>query len=138
MKFEHYGKGIAKGLRVTIRHLLRRPVTTQYPEERLTVSRRTRGTEHLVLDKEQCIACGACTRACPHGCIDVVGSRDAEGKRVVDKFEWDSGRCIFCGLCVEACPRENLFMNYGYEQASYRYQGLVLSMEDLLLSDKDL
>ena len=137
MKFEHYGKGIAKGLRVTLRHLFRRPITTQYPEERLTVSRRIRGSEHLVLDKEQCVACGACARACPHGCIEVVGSKDAEGKRVIDKFEWDSGRCIFCGLCVEACPRENLFMNYGYEQANYRYKELVLSMEDLLLSGKE-
>jgi NAD(P)H-quinone oxidoreductase subunit I len=137
LKFERYGKGIAKGLRVTLRHLFRKPVTTQYPEERLTVSRRIRGTEHLILTKEECIACGACARACPHGCIEVVGSKNAEGKRVPEKFEWDSGRCIFCGLCVEACPRTSLLMNYGYEQAGYRCQDLVLSMDDLLLSDKE-
>jgi hypothetical protein len=28
-------------------------------------------------------------------------------------------------------------MNYGYEQAGYRCRDMVLSMEDLLLSDKE-
>jgi NAD(P)H-quinone oxidoreductase subunit I len=135
LKFERYGKGIAKGLGVTIRHLFRQPVTTQYPEEKLTVSRRIRGSE-LVLDKELCIGCSACARACPHGCIEVVAFKDAEGKRVIDKFEWDAGRCIFCGLCVEACPRENLYMGYNYEWANYRRQDLIQSMEDLAVSDK--
>jgi len=135
LKFERYGIGIAKGMALTLKHLFRKPITTQYPEERLTISRRTRGNE-LIWDKDACIACSLCAKACPHGCIDIVTSRDENKKLVVDKLEVDMGLCIFCGLCVEACPKESLFMGYAYERASYRRQDLVLSKEDLLLSDK--
>ncbi len=135
MKFERYGIGIAKGMALTLKHLFRRPITTQYPEERLTVSRRTRGNE-LVWDGERCIACSLCAKACPHGCIDIVTSRGEDKKLVVDKLDVDIGLCIFCGLCVEACPKEALFMGYAFERASYRRQDLVLSKEDLSPSDK--
>ena len=75
MKFERYGIGIAKGMAVTFRHLFRKPVTTQYPEERLTVSRRTRGNE-LIWDKERCSGCTTCAQSCPQGVIEIVTSRN--------------------------------------------------------------
>ena len=136
MKFERYGKGIAKGLRVTIKHLFRHPVTTQYPEQRLNVSRRIRGNE-LVWDREKCTGCATCAKSCPQGVIQIVTSVSAEeNKYEVEKFEVDTGYCIFCGLCVESCPYEALFMGYAYERARYRRQELVLAKEDLLLSDE--
>ncbi|MCL0094587.1 NADH-quinone oxidoreductase subunit I [Dehalococcoidales bacterium] len=135
MRFERYGKGIAKGMALTFKHLFRKPITTQYPEERLTPSRRIRGNE-LVWDKEKCNGCTACARSCPHGNIDIITSKNEDNTLVVDKFEVDSGRCMFCGLCVESCPAEALFMGYAYELASYRRQDLVLTKEDLLLSAK--
>ena len=135
MKFERYGIGIAKGLWVTIRHLLRRPVTTQYPEQRLVTSRRIRGNE-LVWDKEKCTGCATCAKSCPQGSIDIVTSASAEeNKYIVEKFEVDTGYCIFCGLCVEACPYEALFMGYAYERARYRRGELILAKEGLLASD---
>ena len=133
MKFEHYGIGVAKGMALTFKHLFRKPITTQYPEERLTVSRRTRGNE-LVWDKERCTGCATCAKSCPEGCIEIITSRGEENNYIVDKFEVDMGRCIFCGLCVEACPFEALFMGYAYERARYRRQELVMDKEGLLLS----
>lgn len=136
MKFERYGKGIAKGMALTFKHLFRRPITTQYPEERLTTSRRIRGYE-LVWDKEKCTGCATCAKSCPQGAIQIVTSVSAEeNKYEVEKFEVDTGYCIFCGLCVESCPYEALFMGYAYERARYRRQELVLAKEDLLLSDE--
>ena len=136
MKFERYGKGIAKGMALTLKHLFRRPITTQYPEERLTTSRRIRGNE-LVWDKEKCTGCATCAKSCPQGAIQIVTSVSAEeNKYEVEKFEVDTGYCIFCGLCVESCPYEALFMGYAYERARYRRQELVLAKEDLLLSDE--
>ena len=44
MRFERYGIGIAKGLSVTLSNLLRGPITTRYPEQKLDISRRARGT----------------------------------------------------------------------------------------------
>jgi len=136
LKLERYGKGIAKGMALTLKHLFRRPITTQYPEERLTTSRRIRGNE-LVWDKEKCTGCATCAKSCPQGAIQIVTSVSAEeNKYEVEKFEVDTGYCIFCGLCVESCPYEALFMGYAYERARYRRQELVLAKEDLLLSDE--
>lgn len=70
MQFERYGKGIAKGMVVTFKNLVRRPVTIQYPEERLTVSRRIRGTE-LIWDKERCSGCSTCAKSCHQGTIRI-------------------------------------------------------------------
>ncbi len=133
MKFERYGKGIAKGLTVTIRHLFRHPVTTQYPEQRLNISRRTRGNE-LVWNKEKCTGCGTCSKTCPQGVIHIVTHTGEENNYVVDQFEVDTGYCIMCGLCVEACPYEALFMGYAYERAKYRRGDLVQANEMLLAS----
>ena len=136
MRFERYGIGIAKGMALTFKHLFRHPITTQYPEERLTTSRRIRGNE-LVWDKEKCTGCATCAKSCPQGAIQIITSVKAEeNKYVVEKFEVDIGYCIFCGLCVESCPYEALFMSYDYERARYRRQELVMAKEGLLLSDK--
>jgi len=136
LRFERYGIGIAKGMALTFKHLFRHPITTQYPEERLTTSRRIRGNE-LVWDKEKCTGCATCAKSCPQGAIQIITSVKAEeNKYVVEKFEVDIGYCIFCGLCVESCPYEALFMSYDYERARYRRQELVMAKEGLLLSDK--
>lgn len=135
MKFERFGLGIVKGLALTFKHLFRRPITTQYPEERLITSRRIRGNE-LVWDKEKCTGCATCAKSCLQGAIEIITSRAEDNRYVVDKFEVDSGYCIFCGLCVESCPFDALFLSYDYERARYRRQEMVLAKEGLLLSDK--
>jgi len=135
LKFEWYGIGIAKGMALTFKHLFRQPITTQYPEERLTTSRRIRGNE-LIWDREKCTACATCAKSCPEGAIRIITSVGEENNYIVDEFEMDMGYCIFCGLCVEACPYEALFMGYSYERARYQRQKLVLAKEDLQLSDR--
>jgi len=133
LEFERYGKGLAKGMTLTFRHVFRRPITTQYPEQRLIPSRRFRGYE-LIWYKNRCTGCGTCAKSCLQGNIEIVTSKGTENNYVVEKFEVDTGRCIFCGLCVEACPYEALFMGKAYERASYRRGQLVLSKEQLELS----
>lgn len=83
-------------------------------------------------ERPRCIACGACARACPFGCILVAapGRREslppaARAKVHIDRlvpaaprtpppagplrhepegFFLDLTRCCRCGLCVAACP----------------------------------
>ncbi len=134
MKFERYGIGIAKGLTVTIRHLLRHPTVTQYPEQRLNTSRRIRGNE-LIWSQERCTGCATCAKTCPQGVIKIVTSSNlVDNKYVVEKYEVDTGYCIQCGLCVEACPYKALYMGYSYERSKYRRGELVQTKETMLVS----
>ncbi len=114
---------------VTIKHLFRHPVTTQYPEQKLNVSRRTRGNE-LIWQESSCIACGLCAQSCPQGVIHMT----IENRKVA-KMETDMGYCIFCGLCVEACPRDSLYLSYDYEKSCYKREDLILDKEKMLYTE---
>jgi len=135
LKFERWGKGIAAGMGVTAKHLFRKPITTQYPEQKLNVSRRIRGNQ-LIWIEEECTACGSCQRACPVGCLKLTSSRGEDKKLHVDSFDLDIGLCIFCGLCVESCPKKNLFMSSDYEKHAYNRKDFQLKGKDLAPSEK--
>ena len=136
MKFERYGIGIAKGLTVTIRHLLRHPTVSQFPEQRLNISRRIRGNE-LIWSREKCTGCATCAKTCPQGAIEIVTATNlVDNKYEVEKYQVDTGYCIQCGLCVEACPFDALFMGYSYERAKYR-RGDLVQANDMLLESPE-
>lgn len=133
MKFERYGLGIAKGLSVTLGYFFRRPSVTQYPDQRLNISRRTRGQE-LVWDRQKCTGCCTCAKSCPQGVIEIVTSTSSENNKYeVEKYQVDTGYCIQCGLCIESCPYEALFFSTNYECAKYRRGDLVQNKEDMML-----
>ena len=133
MKFERYGLGIEKGLSVTLGYFFRRPSVTQYPEQKLNVSRRTRGQE-FVWDRQKCTGCCTCAKSCPQGVIEIVTSLNSENNKYeVEKYQVDTGYCIQCGLCIESCPYEALFFGTSYECAKYRRDDLVQNKEDMML-----
>lgn len=134
MKFERYGLGIVKGMMVTIRHLARHPVVSQFPEQRLNISRRSRGNE-LVWNRDKCTGCATCAKTCPQGAIELVTSTHPETNEYkVETYRVDTGYCIQCGLCVEACPYDALYLGYSFERATYRREELVQADDDLLES----
>ena len=49
----------------------------------------------IVVDKDVCLGCGACTGVCPTGAIKL----GADGKA-----ECDQDVCIECQACVGTCP----------------------------------
>lgn len=49
------------------------------------------------IDKEKCVACGACAGACPVGAI----TPNEEGKMVIDP-----NVCISCGTCAAVCSSD--------------------------------
>lgn len=111
-------KYIGQGLAVTFDHMKRRPVTVQYPYEKLIPSERYRGRIHFEFDK--CISCEVCVRVCPIN-LPVVDweFNKAAKKKTLKHYSIDFGVCIFCGNCVEYCPTNCLSMTEEYELASY-------------------
>ena len=106
---------------VTLRNLLRKPVTVQYPEQRVAQHHRFRG-EDFVWYEERCTGCASCAKYCPLGIIKIVtapsGEMTQEGEKYkLEVFDIEIARCMFCGLCVEACPYDALHMGSGFERA---------------------
>ena len=111
-------KYIGQGLSVTFDHMSRRPITVQYPYEKLIPSERYRGRIHHEFDKF--IACEVCVRSCPINLPVVNWQFNKENKKKdLKDYSIDFGVCIFCGNCVEYCPTNCLSMTEDYELATY-------------------
>ncbi|MEV0200665.1 4Fe-4S binding protein [Nonomuraea sp. NPDC050691] len=118
------GVGLAKGLSVTLRHMLRKSVTQQYPEVKPDLPPRSRGVIALV--EENCTSCMLCARECPDWCIYIDSHKETlpapEGGRprqrnVLDRFAIDFSLCMYCGICIEVCPFDALFWSPEFEYA---------------------
>jgi formate hydrogenlyase subunit 6/NADH:ubiquinone oxidoreductase subunit I len=136
-----YGLGVAKGMLTTISHLVRPPVTIQYPEERLEMPIWTRGRPRLIYEIDtgdlRCTACGACALACPVDVIKIEQHPSPTGKgKILDRFDIDMAGCIECALCVEACPFRAITMAPDFEMASTfdRATDLVFDMYELRIA----
>ena len=47
------------------------------------------------VDKQICVACGVCMKACPKGAGSVYRGCFAVG---------EGAKCVGCGLCAKSCP----------------------------------
>jgi NADH-quinone oxidoreductase subunit I len=129
-------KAILGGFRITLSHMLRRPVTIQYPDEKRTPYPRYRARIVLTRDPdggERCVACYLCSAACPVDCISMQAAEQEDGRRYAAWFRINFSRCIFCGLCAEACPTLAIQMTPDYEICKRDIMDLVAEKEDLLI-----
>lgn len=129
-------KAIVIGLWTTWKHILRRPVTIQYPEEKRQPSPRYRARIILTRDPEggeRCVACYLCSAACPVDCISMQSGELENGRRYAVWFRINFSRCIFCGLCAEACPTMAIQMTPDYELCKRDIMDLLYEKEDLLV-----
>jgi len=126
---------IIAGMTVTMRRMLNKSVTIQYPHERLPVPPRSRN--QLVNIIEECSGCAQCVRACPVECItletikafdgeDLGNTSDGSKKRLhVIVYDIDMAKCCFCGLCTVICPTESIVMTDRFEYSAYSRDDLV-------------
>src|SRR5215216_5902266 len=134
-----FGLGVAKGMLTTISHLVRPPVTIQYPEERLDMPIWTRGRPRLIYEIDtgelRCTACGACALACPVDVIKIEQHPSPIKGKILDRFDIDMAGCIECALCVEACPFRAITMAPDFEMAAFeRTTELVFDMYELRIA----
>jgi NADH-quinone oxidoreductase subunit I len=102
---------LAKGLKLTGRHLFKRKITVMYPEEKTPMSPRFRGLHALRRypnGEERCIACKLCEAVCPALAITIESEQRADGTRRTTRYDIDLVKCIFCGFCEESCPVDSI------------------------------
>jgi len=104
------------GMKITGKYFLQKPITVQYPDERLPIPDRYRGIHYL--EQEKCINCLACARACPIDCIEMDAIRHGKELEWV-QFTLDYQKCMFCELCVYPCPKDCIHMGTEYALVTY-------------------
>ncbi|MDR0478253.1 MAG: NADH-quinone oxidoreductase subunit NuoI [Burkholderiaceae bacterium] len=100
-----------KGMALTGRYALSRPITVQYPEEKTPLSPRFRGLHALRRyenGEERCIACKLCEAVCPAMAISIETGVREDGSRRTTRYDIDLTKCIFCGFCEESCPVDSI------------------------------
>lgn len=139
---------IAKGLGVTLRHLVKMlgtrskaKFTIEYPDERREQYPRTRWRHYLTRYEnglEKCIGCSLCAGACPARCIYVEAAdntdteRYSPGERYAVRYEINMLRCVFCGYCQEACPTGAIVLRKEFELADYDRTDFLYTKQMLL------
>lgn len=126
---------LIKGLWLTLRRFFSRPITVQYPEQKLTPPPRWRGMHYFRRDESgntTCVACGLCVAVCPSRCIYLEIGERQDGTRYPLRYEIDELRCIFCGFCQEACPVNAINLGRGFEYVKYSRDDFLLNTDKLL------
>ena len=138
--------GNLKGLFVTLKTMLRSPVTAQYPDpgKRIVVANRFMGFPALTWDytseEPYCTGCMVCIRECPTQCMSATmkdnplhGEGKSRRRKIVDEFEINLGRCILCGICVDVCNFDAIEMSHEHEESKYARNANRVDLPKLLV-----
>ncbi len=126
---------LIKGMRLTGRHLFKRKITVQYPEEKTPQSHRFRGLHALRRypnGEERCIACKLCEAVCPAVAITIESEQRDDGSRRTTRYDIDLTKCIFCGFCEESCPVDSIVETRIFEYHGEQRGDLLMTKEKLL------
>src|SRR3954465_569598 len=128
------GIAVAQGMRMTLRNLLRKPVTVHYPTVARPVTDRFRGLLALTYDKEtgeeNCIGCRLCEFICPPAVIKVEMLK-AEKRNYAKTFILELYACEFCELCVQVCPTDAIVMMKSFDLSTSDRREMLLDKDRL-------
>lgn len=120
------------GLSVTFVEFFKPTVTVQYPYQTLKMTERYRGHIELIANEEgkpNCISCMMCQRACPSGCISLIGEKvEGQKKKALTKYVLDFTKCSLCGSCVESCKFNAIEYSKEYNLASTRREDFIFDL----------
>jgi NADH-quinone oxidoreductase subunit I len=129
---------VVMGLQTTFRHLFKKKLTVQYPEQKKPVRiENYRGVHRLNRDEKgrvACVACFMCQTACPAHCIHIEAAESPwpDREKYPVKFDIDELRCIYCGMCEEACPVDAIELTPEHTLVGMTREEMVFDKEKLL------
>jgi len=132
-----------KGLLVTLRTALRRPVTAHYPDQHIALQERYMGFPALTYDHDvgepYCVGCMVCVRLCPTQCMSATmvdnplhAEQKSPRRKIASEFEINLGRCILCGICVEVCNFDAIVMSHEHELSTFQRNGRRIDLPSLI------
>jgi len=129
---------IVRGMATTLRHMLTRKITVEYPEETrpLRIDNH-RGVHRLNRDEQgrvACVACFMCSTACPAHCIHIEAGEAPwpDREKYPVRFDIDELRCIYCGMCEYACPVDAIELTPEFRVVGRTRQEMIYDKEKLL------
>ncbi len=129
---------IVMGMKTTLRHVFKKKITVQYPEqERPLRVENYRGVHRLNRDEKgrvSCVACFMCETACHAHCIHIEGAPSPwpDREKYPVKFDIDELRCIYCGMCEEACPVDAIELTPEFSLVGLTREEMIFDKEKLL------
>jgi len=127
------------GFATTLKYLFKKPVTINYPEQKMPMFPKYRGKQVLMRDEnglEKCVACGLCAVACPADAIYLEAAENdgtvQAGPRYASVYQIHKTRCIFCGYCEEVCPEDAIFLMKDYSLTGTSREEMIYNKEKLL------
>ena len=127
---------IIQGMALTVKTMLSKPVTRQYPKEPRPAMPGFRGLHALTKNPKtgeaRCVGCGLCAAICPSQCIHIYTVDSPDHTKIVERYEIEVLRCIYCAFCVEACPYSAIALTGHYEYSAYCREDLYMTKEKLL------
>ena len=127
-------RAVGRAMGVTLRNLVRRPITVRYPTVKRVYPDRFRGILALTYDREtaeeNCIGCRLCEYICPPQVIKVEMLK-AEKRNYAKTFTLELYSCEFCELCVQVCPTDAIIMLKSFDLATADRRELLLDKDRL-------
>jgi len=126
-----YGWGILRSMAIAFKNFARKPITVQYPHEKIDLPERARWAVAMKRDEDgspRCTACMACERACPDYVIKIDVTTGEDRSKFIDRWHYEIGACMMCGLCVESCAFDAIEMSHNYELARIDAANLAIDL----------